>query len=80
MTKKEQEKYKNARPMGVICLSNWGGIEILDIEHGIDDHVIWRENYGEPKKAHRSKIDYKPERPCFRAGRMTVHFDEVMRV
>lgn len=79
MTKVEKEKYKDVRPVGGICLSNWGGIEILDIENGIDDYVIWRENYGEPKEAHRSKIHYGVNHHSFRAGRMTIRLDECMR-
>ena len=80
MNKKEKERYKNQRPIGVMCLSNWGGIEVLDIEYGFDDYVIWRENYGEPQKAHRSKIHYGVNKTTFRAGRMTIDFAEVMRV
>jgi hypothetical protein len=35
--------------------SNWGGIEIMDIN---DDRVIVRDNYGKPTKAHHSKVRY----------------------
>lgn len=80
MNKQEKAKYKDARPIGVMCLSNWGGLEVMGIEYGIDDYIIWRFNYGEPQNLHRSVVNYKPERPSFRAGRMTIHLDEVMRV
>ncbi len=80
MNKKEQEWYKTQKPIGVMTLNNFGGIEVMNIEHGLDDYVIWRFNYGEPQKCHRSVINYKPERICFRAGRMTIHFDEVVRI
>lgn len=80
MNKQEKAKYKDREPIGVMCLSNWGGIEVLDIEYGIDDHVIWRFNYGEPQELHRSKINYGVNDSSFRAGRMTIRLSEVMRV
>lgn len=80
MNKREQEKYKDKKPIGVMCLSNWGGIEVLDIEYDSDDYVVWRFNYGEPQKCHRSKLRYGVSSASFRAGRMTIRLDEVMRV
>ena len=59
MTKKEMEKYKDKKPIVVCPMGNWGGVEILDIEHGIDDYVICRCNFGTPeKKLHRVKVYY----------------------
>lgn len=40
------KKYADTEPIGVITLCNWGGLEILDIEYGIDDYVIACFNWG----------------------------------
>lgn len=57
MTKQEMEKYKDSKPIAVHSISNFGGVEIMDIEYGIEDYAIWRYNFGEPeKRLHRSKI------------------------
>lgn len=80
MTVQEQEKYKNAEPKAVCCLSNWGGVEIMDIEYGIEDYVIARYNYGEPQECHRCKIHYGSNVSSFRLGRRTIRLDQCMRV
>lgn len=40
------------------CLCNFGGIEILDIEYGINDFVIYRFNFGDnaENKTHKAMI------------------------
>lgn len=48
--------YKNKEPISALPLSNWGGIEILDIVHEINDYVVYRFNYGTPEKIHKAKI------------------------
>ena len=60
MTKVEMEQYRDKKPIAVYPMGNWGGVEILDIIHGIDDYVIARYNFGEPEKdkLHRVKIKY----------------------
>lgn len=59
MTKEEIAEYSSKKPIAVYPMSNWGGVEILDIIYGIDDYAIWRFNFGEPEeKIHRSKIKY----------------------
>ena len=82
MTKQEMEKYKDKKPVAVYPTDNWGGVEILDIEYGIDDFVIWRYNYGEPeKKLHRAKIHTNPAGyPFIRLNETIVRLDECMRV
>lgn len=62
--------------IGSYCLSNTGGLAILEIEYGIEDHVI----YVDPLEfKHRAKI-YYTSRPYFMYGRMRIHFDECIRV
>lgn len=81
MTKKEKKEYENKRPIGVYCLSNWGGIEILDILYGIDDYVVYRFNFGEPQELHRAKINYGVNHSSFRTSAgYSIRLDECMRV
>lgn len=59
MTKEEMEYYRDKKPIASYPISNWGGIEILDILNGIDDYVVCRYNFGEPEeKLHRLKLQY----------------------
>lgn len=47
------------KPISVYTMNNFGGIEILDIEYGIDDKIIYRYNFGQPEtKIHKAKIYY----------------------
>ena len=52
------------------------GIEILDIEYGIIDRVVYRTHDG---KIHKHIIYYN-ERPYFINNGIRIHFDECMRV
>lgn len=80
MTKEEIAKYENKEPIAVYPISNWGGIEILDILYGVDDYVIWRYNFGEPeKKLHKAKIKYGPEVASIQAEGSYVRLDNCMR-
>lgn len=81
MTKKEMEQYKDKRPVAVYPMTNHGGIEILDILNGIEDYVVWRFNFGEPKELHRSKVRYGVNHSSFKttAG-YSIRLDECMRV
>ena len=78
MTKEEKAKYKDAKAVATYCLSNLGGIEILDILYGIDDYVVVR-YYGE--SYHRVKINYTMSgRSYFRIGAYRIYLDECMKV
>jgi hypothetical protein len=81
MNKQEKMEYKDKQPVAVYPMSNWGGIEILDILYGIDDSVVYRFNFGEPQEVHRAKINYGVNHSSFRttAG-YSVRLDECMRV
>ena len=81
MTKQEMDSYESKKPCAVYPLGNWGGVEILDIEHGIEDYVICRYNFGEPeKKLHRVKIRYGVNTTYFRLDGYRIRMDECMRV
>ena len=81
MTKEEMEKYADKKPIAVYPMSNWGGIEILDIEHGIDDYAICRYNFGEPeKKIHRIKIKSGASVDYIMVDGTYVRLDDCIRV
>ena len=40
------KKYANTKAIGVLPLNNFGGIEFLDIEYGINDYIIACFNFG----------------------------------
>ena len=78
MTKHEQEMYTNRKAIAVFPLTNWGGIEILDI---LDDYVVYRFNFGTPDKAHMSKIRYGANVTSFRTYLgYRINLDDCMRV
>lgn len=82
MTKIEKEKYMDKPVIGVYCLSNYGGLVILDIEYGIDDYVIAAFDYGRGKQSiNRHKIQFtKHGRPYFKKYGSRYYFDDIMRV
>lgn len=61
--------------------SAFGGIEILDIEYGINDKVVWRMNHGKPGKIHRSIIynTVRSGRAYFKVNGRREYLDEYMR-
>ena len=81
MTKQEKLQYASKEPIAVFPMTNWGGIEILDILYGIDDSVVWRFNFGKPEEAHRSKINYGVNHSSFRTSAgYSIRLDECMKV
>lgn len=79
MTKKEQEMYLEKKPIAVYPMTNWGGIEIMDILYGIDDKVVYRFNFGEPQECHVAKVTGSHNRFRTTAG-YSIRLDECMRV
>lgn len=82
MTRQEMDKYKDTKPVAVFPMDNWGGIEILAIEYGINDYVVYRENYGKPEeKLHRALIRVAAShRSFFIYNSERVYLDQCMRV
>ena len=79
MTKEEKKMYADKKPVAVYGMSNWGGLEILDIVYGIEDYIISRFNFGEPDKTiHKTKINYSGDCPTFRVGGYTIPLNECM--
>ena len=81
MTRQEKEQYKDKKAVAVFPMTNWGGIEIMDILYGINDYAVYRFNFGEPQELHKAKINYGVNHDSFRtfAG-YSVRFDECLRV
>ena len=67
--------------IGVYSISNFGGIEILELN---DDTVKWRYNFGEPQEAQESIIiEYYlegEEVSGFSANGTFIEFGEILRV
>jgi len=80
MTKAEKKEYENKRPIAVLCDSNWGGVEILDIISGLDYYVVARYNYGEPGNLHRVKVHFGENVESFRIGNRTFDLNDFLRV
>lgn len=68
--------------IGTYCMSNWGGIEILDIEYGIDDRIVYRYNFGQPEnKIHKARVYYSAgDRSYFNTKHGRIYLGECMRV
>lgn len=83
MTQEELKEYEGKKAVAVCPLSNFGGVEILDIVYGINDGVVYRYYDGPVEYA---EIDYKfsyvdsEERAYFEVGAYTIYLDECMRV
>lgn len=68
MNKAEKKAYESKEPVAVYPMSNWGGIEILDILYGIEDYVVYRFNFGKPQELHKAKIRYGVNHISFRTS------------
>lgn len=75
------EKYRSKNPIAVLSLLNCGGIEILDIEYGIDDYVISAiNNAGDRSSIGKHKIYTSTSgRTYFRFGDRRYYIDEFIR-
>ena len=74
MTKSEKQNYLNKNTIGYWC--DWRGIELKDIEYGINDYAII---VIQEKSVHRVKIYYGIREHIRIRGRR-LYFDECLRV
>ena len=76
------KKYENTKPIGTFCLCNFGGLEILDIEYGIDDYIIACFNFGTGRQQiRRHKIQITPSGRMFiRKQNVRYYMDEILRI
>lgn len=62
------KQYENTKPIGVYPMSNWGGLEVLDIVDG-GDAVITAWNFGTRYNIRRNRIHYTQSgKPYIRKG------------
>ena len=77
MTKLEKQIYLNKKTIGGWCVwGAWGGVEVKDIEYGINDYAII---VTPEKSVHRVKI-YYGIREHIRIHGRRLYFDECLRV
>ena len=74
MTKSEKQNYLNKKSIGYWC--DWRGIELKDIEYGINDYAII---VIQEKSAHRVKIYYGYKRDYIRIRGHRLYFDDCLR-
>lgn len=76
------KQYAETKAIGVMPMSNFGGIEILDIIHGIDDYAVACFNFGTGRQQiKKHKIYYTAEyRPYIRKQGTRYYLDQMMRV
>ena len=72
----------DAKVIAVYGMCNFGGIEILGIEYGIDDRIVYRYNFGQPEnKIHKVRTyDSVNGRSYFNTKFGRIYLDECIRV
>ena len=81
MTRQEMEQYKDKKPVAVYPMSNWGGVEIMDIIYGIEDYVVCRYNFGGPEdRLHKIRIRCDDDCAYFLLDKTKIRLDECMKV
>ena len=70
------------KPVGVLTLCNWGGLSIMEIEHGFDDYVYVCDNYGDGyKNITKNRINYNAKgNPYFIRNGKRYYLSEFMKV
>ena len=81
MNKAEKKAYESKQPVAVYPMSNWGGLEIIAIEYGINDYAVYRESVdGVPGKLHRAVIKTTPsDRNFFIYNSARIYLDGCLR-
>ena len=80
------DDYAGKKPIAVLPLNNYGGLEILDILYGIDDSVIVRDQSGEVTECMIEYFDYdlddedEADRAYFELYGEKYYLDEFMKV
>ena len=76
------KRYAETRACGVYPMCNFGGLEILDIENGIDDYAVACFNFGTGRqKIRRYKIQVSESGRAFiRKEGVRYYFDQIMKV
>lgn len=71
----------DAKPIGVLATSAFGGICVMEIQHGIDDYIIHAEQYnGRYRCVSRSKLQTNANgRSFFIRNGKRYHMDEFLK-
>jgi hypothetical protein len=81
-TSKGDLKMSDIKVISVYAISNFGGIEILNVEYDIDDRIVYRYNFGQPEnKIHKARIYYGAgDMPYFNTKFGRIYLKDCMRV
>lgn len=76
------QKYTEISAIGYYSLSNWGGLEILDIIYDINDKLVTCFNFGNGREMIRQNTIYTTAagRSYIRKAGMRFYLDEIIRV
>lgn len=76
------EKLQVLKAPTIAYWSGCGGVEIKNIEYGINDYVVFVAGaWSNKKTVHKARIYYTDnERVYFRYNNYTIHFDDCIRV
>lgn len=77
------KQYENTKPIGVYCMSNWGGLEVLDVtEKNGEQALVACYNWGTGRQhIARHIIRYTTtDRAYIRKGNFRFYLDEIMRI
>lgn len=75
------KKYENKKAIGYLCMSNFGGLEVLDIEYGIEDKLVTCFNWGTGRQMIRRNTVYATPkgRQYIRKAGNRYYLDEIMK-
>lgn len=75
------ERYAKAATIGYYSIGNFGGLEILDIEYGIEDKLVTCFNWGTGRQMIRRNTIYTTPsgRQYIRKAGDRYYLDEIMR-
>lgn len=63
--------------IAVLTLSNWGGLEIVELN---DEYVSMRFNFGTPSNVHRRKLYTNTKGVYFKINNRRYYLDDFMEV
>lgn len=73
-------KFDNSKPIGYFCVSNTIGIEIMEVEYGVEDSLICRIKTKDKYEYSKCIIYCNDDGLCFKFGEIEVPLSEVLRV
>lgn len=76
------KQYAETKAVGYYCMSNFGGLEILDIENGFEDYAVACFNFGTGRqqiRRHKVQVTESGRLYIRKQGRR-YYFDEIMAV